>query len=250
MSASRQQTASLGDLRPGQIKPQRRPLTPPPARRKNPARGKPLRGLLYAVALLCLPAVVLLPLRWINPPVSSYMLQSETPLESRHWVDYDTMGRHLALAAIASEDQKFPHHPGFDFDALAKVLSAPGGPTRGASTISQQTSKNLLLWPGGYVRKALEAWITLWMEVLWPKARILEVYLNIVEFGPGVYGVWAGARHHFGLDPTRLSRMQAGQMIALLPSPRRYAVNDEHVLKRAAWIVAQMDQLGPDHLPD
>ncbi len=245
MSASSRPLANLGDLRPGQLKPQRRPLAPP-ARRKR-GRG---RVLVLLLVLFCLPAVVLLPLRWLNPPVSSYMLQSQAPLEPRHWVAYHTMGRYLALAAVASEDQKFPHHPGFDFDALAKVISAPGGPARGASTISQQTSKNLLLWPGGYVRKALEAWITVWLEVLWPKSRILEVYLNIVEFGPGVYGVWAGAQHHFGLDPAQLSRLQAGQLIALLPSPRRYAINDVHVRERAAWIVEQMDQLGTAHLPD
>ena len=245
MSASSRRAANLGELRPGEIKPQRRP-PPKPARRKR----RTGRVLFALVTLFCLPAVVLLPLRWINPPVSSYMLQSEAPLKPRHWVANTTMGRHLALAAVASEDQKFPHHAGFDFDALVKVMSAPGGPSRGASTISQQTSKNLLLWPGGYARKAIEAWITLWLELLLPKPRILEVYLNTVEFGPGVYGIWAGAHHHFGQDPAQLSRMQAAQLIALLPSPRRYGINDGHVLERAAWIVAQMDQLGPAYLSD
>lgn len=227
------------------MKPRRQlPLTPP---KRNTSRWK--TALLVAVILACLPAFVLLPLRWINPPITSYMLQSEAPRQQRHWVAYADLGNALPLAAVAAEDQKFPQHVGFDFEALADVLSAPGGPSRGASTISQQTSKNLFLWPGGYLRKALEAWITLWLELLWPKPRILEVYLNIAEFAPGVYGAWAGAQHHFGVSPKQLSRNQAARLIALLPSPRKLTPGSAHALERGAWIEEQMEQLGAQHLP-
>lgn len=236
----------IGELRPGRLKP-RRQL--PPASARPPGKPGPLRWMVYALLLLCLPALVLLPMRWLNPPITSYMLQSEAPLQNRDWLTYASLGPDLPLAAVAAEDQKFPHHFGFDLQALAKVMNAPGAPSRGASTISQQTSKNLFLWPGGYVRKALEAWITLWLEALWPKTRILEVYLNVAEFAPGVYGAGAGARHHFGVAPTQLTPDQAARLVALLPSPRRYTIHDAHVQERSRWIVQQMEQLGNAHLP-
>ncbi len=227
----------IAGLRPGQLRPERRIR----ARR----RKRWLRALLIAV---CLPALPLLPLRWIDPPVTSYMLQSVAPLAERRWVRLDDMGPHWPLAAVASEDQRFPAHWGFDWLAIRTVLTAPGQARRGASSISQQTVKNLFLWPGGWSRKLIEAWLTGWMELLWPKSRILEVYLNIAEFGPGVYGVWAGSRHHYGLGPGALSRDQVGRLIALLPNPRRLTADSPAVIERSRWIAQQMHALGPAHL--
>ncbi len=227
----------IAGLRPGTLRPERRS--------RRPRRGSWLRWLLI---IFCLPVLPLLPLRWVDPPVSSYMLQSAAPLAERRWIRLADMGEQLPLAAVAAEDQRFPEHHGFDLEAIRAVLSAPGEPRRGASSISQQTSKNLFLWPGGWGRKLIEAWLTGWMELLWPKARILEVYLNIAEFGPGVYGVWAGARHHYGLAPGALSRQQAGRLIALLPSPRRLEPDSPAVIERGQWIGQQMQALGPAYL--
>lgn len=233
---------TFGDIRPGQMRTgsqQRQATNKPPAQ-----RSRWWRWLIWLFVLAALPALVLLPLRWVNPPISSYMLQSDTPLVARQWLSLEQMGNALPLATVASEDQKFPQHYGFDFEALMQVLAAPGAPSRGASTISQQTSKNLFLWPGAYVRKALEAWITLWLELVWPKQRILEVYLNIAELAPGVYGVWAGAQHYYGVAPSQLSRGQAARLVAVLPSPSRLSVTTPAVVERGQWIEGQMRQLG------
>ena len=125
---------------------------------------------------------------------------------------------------VAAEDQKFPIHAGFDFDAIADAIEdgGDGGPARGASTISQQVAKNLYLWPGrSWLRKAIEAYFTVLIETLWPKRRILEVYLNVAEFGPGVFGAGAAAQRYFGEPPSRLDRDEAARLAAVLPSPRR-----------------------------
>lgn len=231
----------LGEIRPRRLAP---PWSaPPPPRRAH-------HWLLWLLFLLCLPALPLLVLRWVDPPLTSYMLQSPVKPVQHRWVGAAALGRSLPLAAVASEDQKFPQHWGFDLASIEKVLAEPGGPRRGASTISQQTAKNLFLWPGGYVRKGIEAWITLWLELLWPKARILEVYLNIAEFGPGIYGAEAGAQWHFGVPAAALSARQAAQLIAILPAPRALSPNppSPHVTQRADWILRQMDNLGPGYL--
>lgn len=234
----------LGHIRP------RRPTTwyePPP-----PAAPRRYRGVVITLLLLFyLPAAPLLVLRWVDPPLSSYMLQSPIQPVDYRWVKATALGRQLPLAAIAAEDQKFPQHFGFDLESIAKALDEPGGPRRGASTISQQTAKNLFLWPGGYVRKAIEAWITVWLELLWPKARILEVYLNIAEFGPGIYGAQAAAQRHFGVSAAQLTRTQAARLVATLPNPKAMSPNPpgDYVRARAAWIEAQMQQLGVAYAP-
>ena len=165
------------------------------------------------------------------------------------WVRWDDISPHLPIAAVAAEDQKFPGHFGFDFDSIADALEEKqrGGRLRGASTISQQVAKNLYLWPGqNLVRKGLEAYFTVAIELMWPKRRILEVYLNVAEFGPGVFGVLAASRHAFLREPGDLTPRQAATLVAVLPSPKRMsaASPSEYVLRRTREIQAAVAQLG------
>jgi monofunctional biosynthetic peptidoglycan transglycosylase len=155
---------------------------------------------------------------------------------------------------VAGEDQKFPFHHGFDFDSIQDALDAAdqGKRLRGASTISQQTAKNLFLWNGrSFVRKGLEAYFTVLLEITWPKQRILEVYMNIAELGDGIYGVGAASDAFFHQPPARLGPAQAARLAAVLPSPRRFHADrpSAYVQRRAAWIQRQMAHLGgPDYL--
>jgi monofunctional biosynthetic peptidoglycan transglycosylase len=138
------------------------------------------------------------------------------------WVPLDDISPKLARAVIAAEDSRFCSHRGFDFEAIEKAAAgnAAGKRLRGASTISQQTAKNAFLWPGrSYIRKALEAWFTLLIEIGWGKPRIMEVYLNIAEMGPGIYGAEAAARHYFGKSAARLTASEAARLAAVLPQP-------------------------------
>jgi monofunctional biosynthetic peptidoglycan transglycosylase len=160
---------------------------------------------------------------------------------------------HVPLAVIAAEDQRFPLHGGFDWQSIQEAVNEyrQGRRLRGASTISQQTAKNLFLWHGRSLsRKLLEAGFTLAIEALWPKARILEVYLNLAEWGPGVFGIDSAARYHFGITARELSREQAALLAAVLPNPRVYSPTrpSETVRSRARWIERQMSQLGPGWL--
>ena len=219
-----------------------------------------LRRLVLGGLILAISASVLavLALRFIHPATSAFMLESYLSawvggdLHYRadyRWTPYAAISRHAKLAVIASEDQKFAFHPGFDFEAIDKALAERerGTRIRGASTISQQVAKNLFLWPGqSFVRKGLEAYLTLLIELLWPKQRILEVYLNVAEFAPGVYGVGAAAPRLFGTVPSRLSRSQSARLAAVLPSPRHLHADrpSAYVLRREAWIIEQMNTLG------
>lgn len=196
----------------------------------------------FAISLL-----LVVPLRWIDPPTSAFMLRDRFAgvAVNQEWVDWDRIGSALPIVAVASEDQKFPSHHGFDLESMQDALE--GGAGRGASTITQQVAKNLYLWPGrSWVRKGIEAWLTLLIEVTWTKRRILEVYLNIAEFGPGVYGVGAASAHYFGLAPDRISLEQAARLATVLPSPKRIdpTGGSDYVSKRAAWIIAQIRGLG------
>lgn len=203
-----------------------------------------------AVALLVLTVLPVLAMRWIDPPSSMVIQQwqRESGRTAQHiWMPLEKITPNLQMAVIASEDQKFPLHSGFDFAALQKALNESRKRTRGASTISQQTAKNLFLWNGrSYIRKGLEAWFTLLMELLWPKERILEVYLNIAEFGEGVYGAEAAAKNYFHTSAQRLSRWQSGLLAAVLPSPKRMSAQrpSSYVQGRAATINRQIKQLG------
>lgn len=220
------------------------------------ARIGRLCGRLTFVAL-ALPTLVLLALRWLDPPTSAFMLtrQWEQLWSGRaaaihhRWIDFDRISPHLAVAVIAAEDQRFPDHHGFDLAAIHRALAhnARGRTVRGASTISQQTAKNLFLWSGrSYLRKGLEAGLTLGLELLWPKRRILEVYLNLAEFGDGVFGARAAAERIFHTSPDRLSRQQAALLASVLPDPSGLDAGrpSVHVQQKARWVRAQMEQLG------
>jgi monofunctional biosynthetic peptidoglycan transglycosylase len=208
-----------------------------------------------SVVLLSMLAVLLL--RWVDPVTSSFMLRAQLSGEENvryRWVDMEQISPHAQMAVIAAEDQLFPFHPGFDLDAIrdAAERNARSKRTRGASTISQQVAKNLFLWPErSFVRKGLEAWFTVLIEFMWPKERTLEVYLNIAEFGRGVYGVEAASRRYFRKSAGKLDRYEAATLAAVLPNPRRFRVErpSPYVVSRRDWIVAQMRGLGgPSYL--
>ena len=165
------------------------------------------------------------------------------------WVALEKISPQAALAVIASEDQRFPFHAGFDFESIREAVrhNARGGKIRGASTLTQQVAKNLFLWKGrGWVRKGLEAGITGLIELLWPKERILEVYLNIAEFGRGTYGVQAAAQRFYGKDAARLTRREAATLAAVLPAPTQWRVDSPspRVQRRRDAIMKQMRLLG------
>jgi monofunctional biosynthetic peptidoglycan transglycosylase len=164
------------------------------------------------------------------------------------WNDWPALGSAAALAVMAAEDQKFPDHHGFDVTAIqgALVDRLDGQTLRGASTITQQVAKNLFLWPGrSLVRKAFEAWLTAIIELSWPKRRILEVYLNIAEFGPGVYGVPAASRIYFAKRPAQLTDSEAALLAAVLPNPTQLRVDQptDYVRERQRWIMHHSDRL-------
>ena len=236
----------------------RRRTRRPRRRSRPPLWRRILHGVLLSLAaLLALLLVLILLLRWVDPPWSMYMLSpasGPTPPSLRHtWQRIDDLPRHVPLAVIAAEDQRFPQHRGFDWLSIRQAVDAhrQGARLRGASTISQQTAKNVFLWHGrSYTRKVLEAGFTATIEMLWPKARILEVYLNVAEWGPGIFGIEAAARYHFGIPARHLSREQAALLAAALPNPRVHspARPSGTLAQRARWIERQMTQLGPGWL--
>lgn len=197
-------------------------------------------------------------LRFIDPPTSAFMLDrrwqawagDEDEFVLRyHWAPWSALSPHLPVALVAAEDQRFPEHAGFDFEAIDRALenNARGGRVRGASTITQQVAKNLFLWNGrSWLRKGLEAWYTLLIEALWSKQRTLEVYANVAEFGDGLYGAEAAARAYFGKPAKALTPYESARLAAVLPSPKRYSVRapGPYVLRRAAWIEQQARNLG------
>ncbi|EKN3837930.1 monofunctional biosynthetic peptidoglycan transglycosylase, partial [Yersinia enterocolitica] len=166
------------------------------------------------------------------------------------WVPMDEISPYMALAVMAAEDQKFPEHWGFDVGAIESALAhnqRNQNRIRGASTLSQQTAKNLFLWDGrSWVRKGLEVGLTAGIELVWTKRRILTVYLNIAEFGDGIFGVEAAARHFFNKPASKLSASEAALLAAVLPNPLRFKANapSGYVISRQQWILRQMRQLG------
>jgi monofunctional biosynthetic peptidoglycan transglycosylase len=225
------------------------------ARKRKPKKKPKSRRWLKRIALAGLGFVVLsvalvLPLRWLEPMTTAFMLQDDSGVDPlRHeWVAWDDLGTTAALAMVASEDQRFADHFGLDLAAILKAVDEKSerGYLRGGSTISQQTAKNLFLWRGrSFVRKGLEAWLTLVMEACLPKRRILELYLNIAEFGPGIYGVGAASQYYFGRPPARMSDCEAALLAAVLPNPNQLHVNapSDYVRDRQAWIVTQIARL-------
>jgi monofunctional glycosyltransferase len=197
--------------------------------------------------------MLVLLLRWVDPPTSAFMIREQLDPSTKalryRWVDWPQISAHAKVAVIAAEDQRFPEHHGFDFESINDALEERerGRRVRGASTISQQVAKNLFLWGGqSWIRKGFEAYFTLLIETLWPKRRILEVYLNIAEFGRGVFGVGAASEVYFGKRAARLSAPDAALLAAVLPSPKRLRANapSRYVLSRQDWILAQMRGLG------
>lgn len=207
----------------------------------------------YTIVLLfALSICVTLPLRWINPPTTSFILQHDGSVDRRQWIAYEDMSPYVPIAVVAAEDQKFPFHRGFDFESISKVLDEEGGPTRGASTISQQLAKNLYLWPGQTIfRKGIEAYLTVLLELFLPKKRILEIYLNVVEFGPGIYGISAASQRTFGKSPSNLTSFESALLVSVLPNPKRMspASPSDYVISRTAKIENAIRYLGgPSYL--
>jgi monofunctional glycosyltransferase len=200
--------------------------------------------------------VAVLLMRWWPPVTSAFMVEAQlaalgdSSFHLQHrWVDRADISANAQLAVIASEDQKFPFHHGFDFGSIQDAVheQEAGVRSRGASTISQQTAKNLFLWGGrSYVRKGLEAWFTMLLELCWPKTRILEVYLNSAQFGPDVYGIEAAAQTYFHTHAAALTRSEAAQLAAVLPNPVRLHADrpSAYVAARREWILGQMRDLG------
>lgn len=217
---------------------------------------------LFVGAMLFL-VLTLLMLRWINPPFTSFTLQENweelgQPRYSLrvHWVEWDRLPDHLKWAVIASEDQRFWEHHGLDLEAIGSALEeqTERGKVRGASTITQQVAKNLFLWPArSWFRKGIEAGLALLIELLWPKERILEVYLNCAEFGPGLFGVGRATEVYFGTVPEKLEPDASARLAAVLPSPKRMRVEppSSYTRERSRWILRQMQQLsGVSYLPE
>lgn len=203
--------------------------------------------------------VYLLLCKWIMPPITITQINSLIAGDGlkRDYVNWNDISVNIKLAAIAGEDQLFPDHNGFDWDAINKSLNPkPGKSTRiagaGASTISQQTAKNVFLWQGDgitrYIRKIPEAYFTLLIEWVWGKERILEVYLNTIEMGRGIYGVEAASRYYFNTSAKNLSGSQAAQIIATLPNPKLYTIKpmSRFVNWKYKWILRQMKNIGGD----
>lgn len=242
-------------------------------KRRTQARPRRKRLLRWLIALpfafVAITALQVLVLRFVDPPFSAFMVgrhfeaivEGDWGYRTQYaWRDFDGIAPALPVALVAAEDQNFAAHHGFDFEAIEKARAhnqrmleraekrgTPVKRLRGASTISQQTAKNLFLWKGrSWIRKGMEAWYTVLIETLWPKRRILEVYANIAEFGDGTYGAQAAARRFFGKDAKRLSPAEAARLAAVLPNPRRYNAGrpGPYVQRRSNAIQRQARQLG------
>ncbi len=208
-------------------------------------------SLRISLAFVLLSILMVLLLRFINPPTSAIRIQralfgNYQGQSFQCWRSLEQLGPVVPLAVIATEDQRFKDHYGVDWNALLVAIQQKGR-ARGASTLTQQLAKNLFLWHGrSYVRKGLELYFATLMEAMLPKRRILELYLNVVEFGTGVYGACAGSIRHFGKEASRLSPYQAGLLAASLPNPhaRNPAQPSAKMHKRAGWAVKQMQRLG------
>ncbi|MFU1519675.1 monofunctional biosynthetic peptidoglycan transglycosylase [Vreelandella alkaliphila] len=210
-----------------------------------------------ALAFIVLSIALVLLFRFVPPPGSMVMVErkiqswiNSEPIDiQRQWRSWDNLSSNAKLAVIAAEDQRFPQHRGFDLVELKRALKASldGERLRGASTLSQQTAKNVFLWSGrSWARKGLEVWFTLLIEMLWSKQRILEVYLNVAEWDTGVFGLEAAAGHYFGASGSALTERQASLLAAILPSPRTRSASrpDAQVERRSQWILQQMRNLG------
>ncbi len=206
---------------------------------------------ILALSLLILFAFVPVPVTGVMIERQIQALWNNKSYDLQHkWVPFEQISASMKQAVVAAEDQKFPQHYGFDTEAIEKALeyNSRGQKVRGASTISQQTAKNVFLWTGrSWFRKGLELVFTGLIELVWGKERILEVYLNSVEFGPGVFGVEAAGQKFFQRPASKLTRHQSALLAAVLPNPLRFKVQNPspYVYKRQQWILKQMRQLAP-----
>ncbi len=226
----------------------RSPSSTIPRYKRRRQRSLAARILFFLVKLVLVFLLVsvlwVLAYRFINPPVTATMMADLLAGRgaTREWMPIERIDRDMVRAAIAGEDSKFCTHDGFDFEAIEEAMqrNASGGRIRGGSTISQQTAKNAFLWQGGgYFRKGLEAWFTVLIEAMWPKQRIMEVYLNVAETGIGTYGVNAGAQRYFGHDSSAMSRTEAARIAAVLPLPKkRGAVTPKGFTRRYGGTIA------------
>lgn len=206
---------------------------------------------------LLLTVLPVLALRWVEPPTSAFMLQRQWDAWRQDqknfkleydWIDWENISRHVPLAVVAAEDQKFPQHWGFDRKQISKALEErkSGKRNRGASTISQQVSKNLFLWPGkNFIRKGIEAYFTVLIELLWSKKRILEVYLNVAQFGDSIFGVGAASRRYFRKPAKRLSKKESALLATALPNPKRLRLDrpSSYMRQRMNRVIDEMDRL-------
>jgi monofunctional glycosyltransferase len=229
---------------------------------KNSLIRRSLSNVLKGVlALVMLSLLLVAVFRFFAPPVSALMVErsigswfGDAKYSPQYrWVSLDKIAPVMGAAVIAAEDQNFPQHHGFDWQAIQKAIdhNENGRSTRGGSTLTQQTVKNLFLWSGRtWVRKGFEAYFTVLLETFWNKQRILETYLNIAEFGNGIYGVEAASQHYFRKPAASLNSEEAALLAAVLPSPQRYRVNTPgpFVLERQQWILQQIAQLGGQNL--
>jgi monofunctional biosynthetic peptidoglycan transglycosylase len=226
---------------------------------RRPFTRRLLRWLLGCIIIfVAVTWFAVLVLRFVPPPTSAYMLERQAVESWRgnhgfkihyQWVPFDHIAPVAPLAMVASEDQTFPFNHGFDIASIKSAIDVAeaGGHLRGASTITQQTARNLFLWSGGgFFRKGLEAYFTVLIDITWPKRRVLEVYANIAELGNGIYGVEAAAQVFFHEPASRLDRHQAALLAAVLPDPRDWHADrpSAYIQQRAAWIERQMRQLG------
>ncbi|HEX2585041.1 MAG TPA: monofunctional biosynthetic peptidoglycan transglycosylase [Steroidobacteraceae bacterium] len=219
---------------------------------------------ILAISFLVVSIVAVFSLRWIDPLTTSFILRDRASAwwdndKNYHfeheWVDFAHIAIPMKVAVMASEDQKFPDHHGFDFDSMQKAWdqNQRGRKVKGASTITQQVAKNLFLWSGrSLFRKGIEAWFTLLLETFCSKQRILEIYLNSAEFGKGVFGVEAASQRFFHKSAARLNSSEAALLAAVLPAPKRFQVNkpSSYLRGRQGWIETQMSQVDTNGLFD
>ena len=230
----------------------------PPASSPAPVK-KPLLSRIWRwikqtfIILFIAQLVYIIVLRWVDPPLTTTQLISwiEGNGMSRDYVPLSNISPNASLAIIASEDQLFPYHNGFDYKSIQKAMeqNKKARRVRGASTLSQQVAKNVFLWQGrSWIRKGLEVYFTFMIEVVWGKRRILEVYLNVSEMGKGVFGIEAAARRYFRKSAAKLTINESAMIAACLPNPKKYTVKplSGYVARRYPQVVVQMNNLRPD----
>lgn len=206
------------------------------------------------LVLFLLSIVMTIVYRFVPVPVTPLMIQRYFEMEDgkidKDWKSLEEISDNMPLAVVTAEDQKFEEHYGFDLEAIEKAVKYnekhKGKKVKGASTISQQTAKNVFLWPGrSWVRKGLEVYFTFLIELFWSKERIMEVYLNVIEMGPGVYGTEAAAQHYFNKSAAKLTRSEAASIAAILPNPIRWSASKPtpYIIKKRNWILRHMKKI-------